>query len=189
VSDYISLHIEFSPLSQWTHEAAEFVQREVLAGKDEPLAHELLREAMANRKTNPRSSLVMAVAGAKVGFKRFVARALPQSSWLLELPAPPLVDMLNAFPWSELNATINDNQVSVPGSIKDEVKKAVLLRNKLVHDGAVELKKETLASVLSSVHDLLYFLDALSRESWALQFSGAAQAHFRTTNSKTKHEM
>ena len=169
VADNVSLAIEFSLIPQWTNETAEFVQAEALTDLDEPLGHELLREASVNRKANPRSSLVLAVAAAEVGFKQFAARTMPDASWVLELPAPPLIDMLAAFPWSKLKARVNGKIVTVPDPIKSELKKAIMLRNKVVHAGTMEVKKDTLDSVLKSVHDLLYFLDALSGQGWALK--------------------
>src|ERR1700680_1320151 len=59
--------------TQWTSEAEEFVRKESAGQLDEPLAHELLREAWANRGQNPRSSLVLAVAAAELGFKQFAS--------------------------------------------------------------------------------------------------------------------
>ena len=169
VADTIRLDMEWGVHPQWTNEAAEFVQTEALTYLDEPLGHELLREASANRKANPRSSLVLAVAAAEVSFKQFVARMVPDGAWILELPTPPLIDMLAAFPWLTLKAKINGKAVIIPDPIKNQLKKAIMLRNKIVHAGTVELKKETLDSVLTSVHDFLYFLDAISGQKWALK--------------------
>src|ERR1039458_2043219 len=121
---------------------------------DEPLGHQLLREASVNRKVNPRSSLVLAVAAAEVGFKRFAAKTLPDSGWILQLPAPPLLDMITAFPWERLGATINGKKPAIPELLKAELKKAVTLRNKIVHTGTPVLSSKTLDSVLTAVRDV-----------------------------------
>jgi hypothetical protein len=60
VADNLRAQMELSLLPGWTNEKAEFVRTEVLGNLDEPLGHELLREAAANRKDNLRSSLVLA---------------------------------------------------------------------------------------------------------------------------------
>jgi len=161
--------MEFSILPHWTNETAEFVSREVLGELDEPLGHELLREAAVNRKDNPRSSLVLAVVAAEVGFKQFASNAFPDADWILEkLPSPPLETMLQVFPWSKLGVQINGKVPGIPDSIRRELKKAVFLRNHIVHAGVRErLKVETVESVLRAVRDLLYFLDALRGQSWA----------------------
>ena len=51
---------------------------------------------------NPRSSLILGVAAAEVGFKQFASKTLPDTAWLLEFPSPPLFDMLQKFPWKQL---------------------------------------------------------------------------------------
>jgi hypothetical protein len=108
------------------------------------------------------------VAAAEVGFKQFAAKAFPDTDWILEnLPSPPLNRMLEIFPWRKLGLVINNRVPSVPASVEDELKKAVTLRNQIVHAGGVKLEGETVDSVLTSVRDLLYFLDALRGQHWA----------------------
>jgi hypothetical protein len=169
IADNLSFKIEQQLIPYLNDEAAEFVRTRVLGEEDEPLGHQLLREASVNRKVNPRSSLVLAVAAAEVGFKRFAAKALPDSAWVLDLPAPPLFDMISAFPWEKLGVTINGKTPTIPDSLKAELKKAVTLRNKIVHTGTPVLSSDTLDSVLTSVRDLLYLLDALRGNKWALR--------------------
>jgi hypothetical protein len=168
VADNVRLKIELHLLPKWTKDTADFVAIEVLGELDEPLGHQLLREAAVNRKANLRSSLVLAVVAAEVGFKQFASKAFPDTDWILEkLPSPPLVIMLRVFPWSKLSARINGKVPVIPDSIESELKKAVQLRNQIVHAGLVELKVETVNSVLAAVRDLLYFLDALQGQTWA----------------------
>jgi len=87
-----SIKIVFStPFLPWTDEKAEFVRTEMLGELDEPLAHELLREAALNRKDNPRSSLVLAVAAAEIGFKQFAAASFPEAGWRIGKTAIPIL--------------------------------------------------------------------------------------------------
>jgi hypothetical protein len=169
VADNIFFKVELSISPRWTNETEEFVRKEVLRELDELLGHELLREAAVNRKDNLRSSLILAVVAAEVGFKQFASKALPDADWILDkLPSPPLETMLKAFPWPRLGVQINGKVPSIPDSIQSELKKAILLRNQIVHTGGpVTLKVETVDSVLTSVRDLLYFLDALQGQTWA----------------------
>jgi hypothetical protein len=170
VADYLTISIrQVEPPPQWTTEAAEFVNTELLGELDEPLGHELLREAWTNRETNFRSAVVLAVAAAEVEFKQFAARALPGTAWILEnLQSPPLVKMLERFPWDALKLQINGKNVTVPDSIKESLRTAVTLRNSIVHGSAAKLTLDTVESVLFSVRDLLYFLDTLAGpQRWA----------------------
>jgi hypothetical protein len=164
------LYISPQP-TPWTVEAQEFMGKESSSELDEPLGHELLREAWTNRGQNPRSSVVLAVAAAEVGFKQFASKSLPETAWILEsLQSPPLISMLTKFPWSELGLQLNNKVPMVPKSIIKELGSAVSLRNKIVHTGVAELKDTTVESVITAVRDLLYFLDALEGrgQSWPI---------------------
>ncbi len=172
VADSVSLKIKFLySTHNWSKEDAEFLQSEIVKGSNEPLGHELLREADVNQE-NPRSSLILGVAAAEVGFKQFVSRTFPDAAWLLELPSPPLVDMLTRFPWEQIKLRINGKVPAVPETIVMELRKAVTLRNKIVHLGTASLTPETLESILDTVSDFLYFLDMLhgSGRNWPFGF-------------------
>jgi hypothetical protein len=173
VADSIFLKVELHQLDRtWSSADTEFLQAELVKGTDEPLGHELLREANVNRNHNPRSSLILGVAAAEVGFKQFASKTFPDTAWLLELPSPPLIEMLYKFPWEQLKLRINGKVPAVPESIIEELRKGVTLRNKVVHSGVADLSRDTLNSVLDTVKNLLYFLDTLhgSGQHWPLNF-------------------
>ena len=182
VAQYLSMKIkQLENPPKLTDEATEFVRTAILGDLDEPLGHELLREAWTNCDTNLRSAIVLAVAAAEVGFKQFASKMLPDTAWVLEnLQSPPLVRMLELFPWDKLKLEINGQPVTVPDLIRDELKKAITLRNEIVHGRSGSLTKDTTEEVLYSVRDLLYFLDALvDRKVWAFgHVSAGARQHF-----------
>jgi hypothetical protein len=154
IADYLRLEFTHLPVAHWTDEVVEFVRTKVAGELDEPLGHELLREAAANQKHNLRSSLVLAVAAAEIGFKQFASKAFPDTDWILQnLPSPPLDKMLQFFPWSKLGVKIYGKVPSIPDPITSELRKAVKLRNEIVHlgapKGATKLKGETVDSVLN----------------------------------------
>lgn len=166
----VRLKVTFgSPITPWSPEAEEFVRKESLGGLDEPLAHEMLREAWANRAQNPRSSVVLAIAAAEVGFKQFASKASSDGGWNLSrnLLSAHLLKMLTKFPWSELRLRINGKVPAVPNSITAKLDEGVRLRNMIVHEGVPKLESEAVDSMLTAVRDLLYLLDALRiRQSW-----------------------
>jgi hypothetical protein len=172
-SIFAAVGFTFNQLDRhWSSADADFLQAELVKGTDEPLGHELLREADVNRRSNPRSSLILGVAAAEVGFKQFASKTLPDTAWLLELPSPSLVEMLHKFPWEQLKLRINGKVPAVPESIIEELRKGVTLRNKIVHSGVANLSPDILDSVLDTVKNLLYFLDVLhgSGQHWPLNF-------------------
>jgi len=173
-SVFLTVGFQLNPNRIWSRADSEFLQAELVKGTDEPLGHELLREADVNRGNNPRSSLILGVAAAEIGFKQFASKSLPDTAWLLELPSPPLVEMLQRFPWEQLKLRINGKIPAVPDSIIDELRKGVTLRNKIVHSGVGSLSLDTLDSLLETVKNLLYFLDVLhgSGQLWPLDFVG-----------------
>jgi hypothetical protein len=181
VADCLTLEMDIHIIPQWTTDAEQFVRREISGELDESLGQELLREAWTNRRANPRSCIVLAVAAAEVGFKQFASKVLPDSAWLLEsLQSPPLVKMLTElFPWSKLNLRSNGADLTPPESVTTTLTKAVKLRNDIVHGRLENLNRKTVTSILTAVRDLLYFLDAAQGQSWALYYlSAEARKHF-----------
>ena len=181
VAECISLTVSVHVHPVWTAEAEQFIETEISGELDEPLGHELLREAWTNRGPNPRSSIVLAVAAAEVGFKQFASKVLPDAAWILEsVQSPPLVKMLTQlFPWSKVKLQINGKDLTPPDSVTTELEKAVLLRNGIVHGRAENLNSTTVDTVLTAVRDLLYFLDVAQGRRWALyHLSSEARKHF-----------
>ncbi|MBP2045186.1 hypothetical protein [Methanobacterium aggregans] len=135
----------------------------------EPLEHEMYREAYSNLNTNPRSSLIMAVSSAEVGFKRLANELHPQNEWLLEnIQSPPLRKMLKDYlPLLPTKLKIN-GKVLVPPHIVRAINKAVEERNKLVHTGISKIDKDELLEILDVVNDLLYLFDYYRGFEWAL---------------------
>jgi hypothetical protein len=142
----------------------------VKAGNDEPLAHILLREAWNQRKSNPRSSLLIGMSAAEIGIKQCIGNLIPDASWLLEnLPSPPLVQILTEYiPQIPAKLKINDRVVPPPELLLKTLKDGVNLRNKVVHTGRPEIKPEKLGEILHSVEDLLWLLDYYCGHDWAL---------------------
>jgi hypothetical protein len=173
VADSIFMKVELHQIDRtWSSSETDFLQAELVKGADEPLGHALLREANINRIPNPRSALILGVAAAEVGFKQFASRTFPDTAWLLELPSPPLVEMIQKFPWKQLKLRINGKIPGVPESIIEELRKGVTLRNKTVHSGIAAVSRDTLESLLDAVKNLLYFLDVLheSGQHWPINF-------------------
>jgi hypothetical protein len=105
--------------TRWTPEAEAFVKEEAPGKLDEPLGHELLREAWANRGQNPRSSLVLAIVAAEVGFKQFASRTSADGGWFLSkrFLSAHLLRMLTKFRWSELKLQVNGKVLTRISSI------------------------------------------------------------------------
>jgi hypothetical protein len=155
------------PSDEFVNEIVSLLSQE----RDEPVGHKLFREAWANRLSDRRSSLLMGIAAAEVGFKHCVTALVPTTEWLIEnSPSPPLVTMLKDYlPQLPTRKSFAGKVLPPPkDEILDVLTKGVQLRNKVTHTGAAEPKFETLKEVLLAVRDLLWLLDYYRGFDWAL---------------------
>jgi len=146
---------------------------------NEPLSRQLLLEAVELQDSNPRASLVLAVAAAEVGIKQFAGSrsASVSEDWLLsELPSPPIYKL-----WSEDYLGLFTNvrtrekpdkdskRQIIPSPLRQALRKAVDERNKAVHAGAAPPDEEMLAECLAAANDFLYALDWFAGQEWAFE--------------------
>jgi hypothetical protein len=118
-------------------EVCDEVVKLVSEGLEEPLGHQLFREAWNQRETNPRSSLVIGVAAAEVGLKKLIGSLVPNAVWLVdELQTPSFSKMLRKYlPTLPVRAHFQGRPICPPNEVVKMLEKAVEYRNKLVHAG------------------------------------------------------
>ena len=138
------------------------------ASVDQPLAHELWRESWNLRHASPRSSLVVGVAAAEVGFKQLVALLVPGAETLVEnLPSPPLELMIHrVLPALPVRSGVKAER-RCPRPIRKRIAQAVEARNLVVHRGATPAVD--LRSTLLDIRDFLYLLDYHAGHRWAIE--------------------
>jgi len=151
------------------------------SGLDEPFAHELLREAWSLRRVSPRSSFLIGIAAAEVGFKTFVGVLVPDAKWLaFNSPTSPLDKMLGKY-LPELPVRVNlAGPPSIPAALRKTLSEGVELRNKIAHAGAEPPSVKALEEMLWAVHNLLYILDWYSGYKWALDCIGRKASDFES---------
>ncbi|MCP3393398.1 hypothetical protein NLM27_32085 [Bradyrhizobium sp. CCGB12] len=136
---------------------------------DEPLAHELLREAKNIAEHSPRSSFLVATSALEVGTKAYVAHLRPETAWLLaELPAPPIHKMLRTY-IPDLH-TAQGTPLTYWDKLRPLFKRVeanATTRNKLTHTGRVSISPELLESHIQDISDILYLFDLLKGHEWA----------------------
>lgn len=144
----------------------------VRTGGDEPLGHERHREALSHRVQNPRSSLMIAIAAAKISFKELVGDLVPAARWIIDnAPSPPLVRMLTEYlPLLPVRCRVEGEIRLPPPRIMECLKRAVNMRNATTHTGRQVIESDTLKEILSSVKDVLWLLDYYRGSAWALDF-------------------
>jgi hypothetical protein len=152
-----------------TASVAAEVQALLDAGQDEPLAHQVFREAFDSRFGSRRSALVIAVAALEVGIKAFVSQLNPSTQWLIaNSPSPPLRRLLGEYlPSLEAPATIDGRVVPPPKPVLDLIDKAVSLRNRVAHAAGEEIPRDSLEEMLTAIRDVLWMLDFYGGAPWA----------------------
>jgi hypothetical protein len=130
-------------------------------GGDEPLAHQLFNDAWNLRYTNPRASLVVAVAAAEVGLKKVIGLIVPDAQWLLEeIQAPPIGKMLRKYiPTLKVKSSLTGKQVVPPSKLIEKLEDAAKARNKIVHIGEKAPEYKELEEMLDAIHDFLWVCD------------------------------
>jgi hypothetical protein len=94
----------------------EEIVRMVESGDQEPVAHQLFREAWELRRSNPRSALAIGIAAAEIGVKDLIASLIPDTRWLVkETPSPPVVKILREYlPMLPVRGRLKDKTLKPP---------------------------------------------------------------------------
>lgn len=135
----------------------------------EPLARQILLEAVALREENPRAAFILAVVAAELGVKQFAAAQSGSLSeaWLLEeIQSPPLDRLVREYLVRLTDKKTTDGR-AVPAPIATALEQAIKKRNRLIHRGHEPPAEEELAQLLVSINDLLYLLDWFGGNEWA----------------------
>jgi cold shock CspA family protein len=145
------------------------VRQTVADWSDEPLSHQLFREAWAQRGTNRRSALVIGVSAVEVATKECIAALAPHAEWLVrELQSPPVEKMLREYvPTLPAKNTLS-GEVRFPTETLDELKKAIGWRNEVAHGGTLPVRWDRVEAFLElAARDLIWLLTYYSGADWA----------------------
>jgi len=144
----------------------------VSATREEPLGHQLFREAWNEKKLHPRSALVIGVAAAEVGLKNLIGTLVPQARWLVdEVQTPSIDNMLRKYlPTLPIKAKFHGKTINLPSELCKVLASAFQWRNKVVHAGKTPPSEEELELMLRAIEDFLWICDVYSGSQWAGQF-------------------
>ena len=153
----------------------EEIVRMVESGDQEPVAHQLFREAWELRSSNPRSALAIGIAAAEIGVKDLIASLIPNAQWLLtETPSPPVVKILREYlPVLPVRGRFKDKTLKPPPELITLIKEGIEYRNRLVHGGASLPDRKELESILRAVNDVLWVCELYAGAGWAGKYVSA----------------
>jgi hypothetical protein len=140
------------------------------SASEEPLGHELLREAGSMLHTAPRSALLMLASALEVAVKSYISNRAPVTQWLLtELPSPPVPKILRKFvPALKPVQAVSLANWSGLKSMFRRIDDLVDARNRLTHRGELTITADQLFEFKDDVSDLLFIFDYLNGEQWAI---------------------
>ncbi|MCQ8127386.1 hypothetical protein [Methylomonas rivi] len=164
-----------------SEDAEADVKEIIISDTQEPVHHELFREAWEQRNGNARSSLITGLSALEVAIKTTISTLIPNTSWLVEnIPSPPVSRLLIEYvPKLPAMNTVDGKVLPPPRSIMALIKKAVTIRNQITHIGGKPPDYETLDQILEAIQDTLWLLDYYSGHSWA----------YNHISESTKHEI
>jgi hypothetical protein len=158
--------IEASP------DLVEQIVRLITEKSEEPLGHQLFREAWNQRSSHPRSALVIGVAAAEVGLKKLIGTLVPQAQWLVdEIQTPPFSKLLRKYlPSLPVKAKFSGKTIAPTSKLIKKLERAVECRNKVVHAGEPPPHGEELEEMLHAVDDFLWICDAYAGHQWVADY-------------------
>ena len=137
--------------------------------ENEPLAHELVREARELVGSAPRSSLLISFSALEAGIKTLISHLVPDANPLVEkIPSPPLVTLIQEVVPSIL-ARCGHTAAYLPLNERavKYLKKWVQQRNMIAHGFGQSVDRDELDSFTLFVTDILYIIDYYRGFSWA----------------------
>jgi len=148
---------------------SEEIVRLVESGEQEPVAHQLFREAWELRRWNPRSAVAIGMAAAEIGVKDLIASLVPNSHWLVkEMPSPSVVKILREYlPLLPVRPHFKDKTLKPPAQLITLINKGTEYRNDLVHAGDAPPDWLELENILRAVNDVLWICQLYAGEEWA----------------------
>jgi len=99
------------------------IKKLIKSENEQPVGHQLFREAQYLRTTNPRVSILVAVSALEVAVKECISKLVPDSNWLVEnLPSPDVRQLINQYlpkllietPLENIQEYVNENETHDP---------------------------------------------------------------------------
>jgi hypothetical protein len=140
----------------------------VTTGQEEPVYHELLREAKELQHSSPRSSILIAMSAAEVAVKSAIAKKVPESTWLIDnIQSPPLVKILMEYLPTLFSQEKQLYETRKGSRLIKTIEDGVFIRNGMIHRGSHPPSSEKVREIIDVVQELLWICDYCSGYRWA----------------------
>lgn len=171
-----TLVLKHNMRSQFDHAIGHIV-RAAEEKYDEPVYREMLRESRTDERKD--SSFAIAVAALEVCVKQTVAALEPENEWLLSnAPSPDILKICKEY-LPQLLARKNIKHPGLSEKMLNEMKKAIGIRNTIVHRGGCSLERSRRHEFLTNITEMIYVLESLQGIDWTIHLlsDSTYQAH------------
>lgn len=177
----IKIHVSAFSIPPIPRNVSIIIKKLIKTEHDQPIGHQMFREAQSLQSTNPRLSIVAAISALEVAVKECISKLNSDSSWLVEnLPSPDVRKLINEYIPTLIHTTNSQGVFPLPESLDKMIKKGVTTRNNIVHLGRQAPSMESTDAILSAVQDVIWILDYCCGHSWAFNYiSGNAMKQIR----------
>jgi 6-pyruvoyl-tetrahydropterin synthase len=161
---------ELSVFHSRAHSDVELMLSDPLS--DEPLGHNLIREAESMIFDNPRSAIVMALASLETAVKTFISDADHVAEWFVEEKRVPQMEklLLHLLPKISPYIPASSNVDMIPKDLRKSIKSAEEARNEIVHRSKRAVSVLDAKEYVEAVRNALWLLDYYSGLDWARDF-------------------
>jgi hypothetical protein len=157
--------LPFKPIEAST-ELEQQIAELVSERSEEPLGHQLLREAWNESASHPRSALVIGVAAAEVGLRKLIGTLSPDKS----RPAKFSTMLRKSLPLLRVKGKLKGKKIIPPAHLIERLQSAARCRNKAVHEGEAPPGRKDLEEMLRAVSDFLWICDLYAGDIWAAEY-------------------
>jgi hypothetical protein len=158
-----------APAINPTMSVASDVQALLDTGQDEPIAHQIFRDAWDNRFSNRRGAVVIGLSALELAIQTAVSRAAPTAQWLITTqPLPPIRRLLAEYLPALADSSSESRPPTPPKAVLDLIDKAVAARQRVAGSGSDDLSHEAVEEMLSAIKDALWLLDFYGGVPWAV---------------------
>jgi hypothetical protein len=149
------------------HELSESIS----LGLEEPVYHELLREAKELKFKSSRSSILISISAAEVAVKGVIYKLVPNSQWLIEnVQSPPIIRIIKDYFPQIVPEEKYSKIKKVCESLTSTLEKAIFIRNRVAHRGESPPEDEKVESIIQTVEQLLWVCDYCSGYEWSVDY-------------------
>jgi hypothetical protein len=134
---------------------------------EEPIHHELIREAIEQIRTSPRAALIIGISALEIAVKQVMINLTTNAEWLItNTPSPNILKIIkHYFPL----LIINYDNCKIEQTILNRIEDGISARNELIHRGSIPPRITSIYEILEAIYRVIWFCDYYCGHEWAIE--------------------